>query len=78
MRHYLGGWQLESYCKKIEIFRIWCHWVNKPFTCIYRKSETKRMTLEGFLQQYKVNNWYVVTILPNAMRKEVRVIQHSW
>ncbi|XP_078489480.1 uncharacterized protein LOC100176870 [Ciona intestinalis] len=38
-----------------------------------RKTEPKRMPIEGFLQQYKQHNWYVVTILPNVMRKDLRV-----
>jgi len=31
------------------------------------------MTIEGFLEQYKLHNWYVVTIMPNVMRKDLRV-----
>nr|CAB3262887.1 uncharacterized protein LOC100184694 [Phallusia mammillata] len=38
-----------------------------------RKSEPKRMTIEAFLKNYKEQNWYIVTILPNAMRKDVKV-----
>jgi len=40
---------------------------------ISRKTEPKRMTIEGFLEQYKLHNWYVVTIMPNVMRKDLRV-----
>uniref|UniRef100_H2YI05 JmjC domain-containing protein n=1 Tax=Ciona savignyi TaxID=51511 RepID=H2YI05_CIOSA len=38
-----------------------------------RKTEPKRMGIEGFLQQYTQHNWYVVTILPNVMRKDLKV-----
>lgn len=38
-----------------------------------RKSEPKRMEIKEFLANYKDQNWYVVTILPNAMRRDIRV-----
>ena len=31
------------------------------------------MSIEAFLDQYKQENWYVVSILPNAMKQDVKV-----
>lgn len=38
-----------------------------------RKSEPKRMPIKEFLQNYEKENWYVVSLLPNAMRRDIRV-----
>lgn len=38
-----------------------------------RKSEPKRMEIKEFLANYHDQNWYVVSILPNAMRRDIRV-----
>nr|XP_039250716.1 uncharacterized protein LOC120328326 [Styela clava] len=38
-----------------------------------RKSEPKRMPIRDFINNYRKENWYVVSLLPNAMRRDVRV-----
>lgn len=38
-----------------------------------RKSEPKRMEIKEFLANYRDQNWYVVSILPNPMRQDIRV-----
>ena len=40
-----------------------------------RKTEPKRMTIAGFLKQYNRQEWYVVSMLPNVMKKDVKVGQ---
>ncbi|XP_076805602.1 uncharacterized protein LOC143449334 [Clavelina lepadiformis] len=38
-----------------------------------RKTEPKRMLIEAFLQQYEKQNWYVVSVLPDVMKKDIKV-----